>query len=87
MAQRLSYQPKPARREYIAKKNSNKKRPLGIQSGDDKLEAAEVAEVEAEAETVEPPASSAPKVKVGGDEVVFDAEEYAEVDAQDIIDE
>lgn len=25
-----SYQPKPARREYIAKKNSNKKRPLGI---------------------------------------------------------
>lgn len=32
-----SYQPKPARREYIAKKNSNKKRPLGIQSGDDKL--------------------------------------------------
>ena len=32
-----SYQPKPARREYIAKKNSSKKRPLGIQSGDDKL--------------------------------------------------
>lgn len=32
-----SYQPKPARREYIAKKNSNKKRPLGIQSGNDKL--------------------------------------------------
>lgn len=32
-----SYQPKPARREYIAKKNSKKKRPLGIQSGDDKL--------------------------------------------------
>ena len=32
-----SYQPKPARREYIAKKNSNKMRPLGIQSGDDKL--------------------------------------------------
>ena len=29
--------PKPARREYIAKKNSSKKRPLGIQSGDDKL--------------------------------------------------
>ena len=28
---------KPARREYIAKKNSNKKRPLGIQSGNDKL--------------------------------------------------
>lgn len=32
-----SYQPNPARREYIAKKNSNKKRPLGIPSGDDKL--------------------------------------------------
>ena len=32
-----SYQPKPARREYIAKKNSAKKRPLGIPSGDDKL--------------------------------------------------
>lgn len=32
-----SYQPKPARRQYIAKKNSSKKRPLGIQSGDDKL--------------------------------------------------
>ena len=32
-----SYQPKPAKRKYIAKKNSNKKRPLGIQSGDDKL--------------------------------------------------
>ena len=32
-----SYQPKPARREYIAKENSKKKRPLGIQSGDDKL--------------------------------------------------
>lgn len=32
-----SYQPKPARREYIAKKNSSKKRPLGIQSGNDKL--------------------------------------------------
>ena len=27
-----SYLPKPARREYIAKKNSNKKRPLGIQT-------------------------------------------------------
>ena len=25
-----SYQPNPARREYIEKKNSNKKRPLGI---------------------------------------------------------
>ncbi len=32
-----NYQPNPARREYIKKKNSNKKRPLGIQSGDDKL--------------------------------------------------
>ena len=32
-----SYQPNPARREYIAKKNSKKKRPLGIPSGDDKL--------------------------------------------------
>lgn len=32
-----SYMPKPARREYIAKKNSDKKRPLGIQSGNDKL--------------------------------------------------
>jgi len=32
-----NYQPKPARGEYIAKKNSNKKRPLGIQSGNDKL--------------------------------------------------
>ncbi len=33
-----SYQPKPARREYIAKKNNpKKKRPLGIPSGDDKL--------------------------------------------------
>lgn len=32
-----SYLPKPARREYIAKKNSDKKRPLGIQSGNDKL--------------------------------------------------
>jgi retron-type reverse transcriptase len=32
-----SYLPKPARREYIAKKNSNKKRPLVIQSGNDKL--------------------------------------------------
>ncbi|RHO59580.1 group II intron reverse transcriptase/maturase [Eubacterium sp. AM05-23] len=32
-----SYQPKPARREYITKKNSHKKRPLGIQSGNDKL--------------------------------------------------
>lgn len=33
-----SYQPKPARREYIAKKNNpSKKRPLGIPSGDDKL--------------------------------------------------
>lgn len=32
-----SYQPTPARREYITKKNSTKKRPLGIQSTDDKL--------------------------------------------------
>ena len=32
-----SYQPKPARRTYIAKKNSIKKRPLGIQSSDDKI--------------------------------------------------
>lgn len=32
-----SYQPHPARREYIEKKNSKKKRPLGIPSGDDKL--------------------------------------------------
>ena len=32
-----SYKPNPARREYIAKKNSNKKRPLGISSGNDKL--------------------------------------------------
>lgn len=32
-----SYQPKPARRTYIAKKNSTKMRPLGIPFGDDKL--------------------------------------------------
>lgn len=32
-----SYQPNPARRAYIAKKNSDKKRPLGIQSAEDKL--------------------------------------------------
>ena len=32
-----SYKPQPARREYITKKSSNKKRPLGIPSGDDKL--------------------------------------------------
>jgi len=32
-----SYQPKPTRREYIGKKNSSKKRPLGIPSADDKL--------------------------------------------------
>lgn len=33
-----SYQPNPARRTYIAKKNNSaKKRPLGIPSGDDKL--------------------------------------------------
>jgi group II intron reverse transcriptase/maturase len=32
-----SYQPNPARRTYIAKKNSTKKRPLGIPSTNDKL--------------------------------------------------
>ena len=32
-----TYQPDPARREYIAKKSSKKKRPLGIPSGNDKL--------------------------------------------------
>ena len=32
-----SYKPNPARREYIEKKNSTKKRPLGIPSGNDKL--------------------------------------------------
>ena len=32
-----SYQPNPARRTYIEKKNSTKKRPLGIPSTDDKL--------------------------------------------------
>ena len=32
-----SYQPNPARRTYIAKQNSNKKRPLGIPSANDKL--------------------------------------------------
>lgn len=32
-----SYQPNPARREYITKKNSTKMRPLGIPSADDKL--------------------------------------------------
>jgi len=33
----FSYQPKPARRTYIEKKGSDKKRPLGIPSTDDKL--------------------------------------------------
>ncbi|RYD05404.1 hypothetical protein N752_08655 [Desulforamulus aquiferis] len=32
-----SYQPKPAKRQYIPKKNSDKKRPLGISSFYDKL--------------------------------------------------
>jgi group II intron reverse transcriptase/maturase len=32
-----SYMPSPARRTYIAKKSSSKKRPLGIPSSDDKL--------------------------------------------------
>ena len=32
-----SYQPKPARREYIRKKTGNKKRPPGISFADDKL--------------------------------------------------
>ena len=32
-----SYRPKPAKRVYIAKKNSSKKRPLGIPSTNDKL--------------------------------------------------
>ena len=32
-----SYIPNPARREYISKKNSDKKRPLGIPSANDKL--------------------------------------------------
>ncbi|MBR2080921.1 MAG: type IV secretory system conjugative DNA transfer family protein, partial [Oscillospiraceae bacterium] len=51
-------------------------------------EAVEVAEeVTAESEVHEPPESSAPKVKVGGDEQLYDADEYTEMDAQDIIDE
>lgn len=33
----FSYQPNPAKRTYIAKKNSSKKRPLGIPSSNDKL--------------------------------------------------
>lgn len=33
----FSYQPNPARRVYIEKKNSSKKRPLGIPSTEDKL--------------------------------------------------
>lgn len=32
-----NYQPQPARRTYIAKQNSSKKRPLGIPSANDKL--------------------------------------------------
>ena len=48
-------------------------------------EAAEVAEVENE--TPEPSAPTTPKVKVGGDELLYDADEYTETDAQDIIDE
>ena len=35
--QNQSYQPLPARRVYIEKRNSTKKRPLGIQAGNDKL--------------------------------------------------
>jgi len=44
-------------------------------------------EVTAESEVHESPESSAPKVKVGGDEQLYDADEYTEMDAQDIIDE
>lgn len=40
-----TYQPNPARREYIEKKNSNKKRPLGIPSFEDKLVQVIVADI------------------------------------------
>ena len=51
-------------------------------------EAADLAEeVTAESEVHEPSATTTPKVKVGGDEMLYDADEYTETDAQDIIDE